>query len=74
MGGGAYIQKDYKLPSAILVCTGFFTKTIMSDLLWPIFGLLIVGFFTNIAINKTIKKPKRQKRWVRPDPEKKSID
>ncbi len=44
----------------------------MNDLLPPILGLVVVGFLSNLAIKQITKKPKQQKRWVRPEPKSKS--
>ena len=39
----------------------------MNDFLAPILGLFAVGFLSYLAIQQMTKKPKQQKRWVRPE-------
>ena len=39
----------------------------MNDFLVPIIGLFAVGFLSYLAIQQMTKKPKQQKRWVRPE-------
>jgi len=39
----------------------------MNDLLLPVFGLGIVGVLSTILIKQLTNKPKRRKKWVRPD-------
>jgi len=45
----------------------------MNDLLLPILGLIVVGFLSNLLIKQFTKKPKQQKRWVRPEPNTKEL-